>query len=183
MKSPKGLRIAQIILGGIAIALSGFILANPDATTWFFVVFLGIALIMVGISKIIEGVIAKHVSKGSRFISMGIGVVAIAGGFFAIANPVAAIATLIWVISIFILIHGLGLVANGAISRSEGKASRIANIIIGGIVIGFAAILLANPGLAIVMTIIFVSIGLLFNGIASIISGITGNPRLSPIPK
>jgi uncharacterized protein YceK len=33
------------------------------------------------------------------------------------------------------------------------------------------------------MVVVFLSIGLLFNGIASIISGITGNPRLSPIPK
>ncbi len=36
MKSPKGLRIAQIILGGIAIALSGIIITNPVTTTWFF---------------------------------------------------------------------------------------------------------------------------------------------------
>ena len=133
MKSPKGLRIAQIILGGIAIGLSAAVIANPDVTTLFFVTLLGIALIMVGISKIIEGAIAKHVSKGSRFISLGIGVVSIAGGFFALVNPIAAVATIILIITIFILIHGIGLIANGAVSRSEGKASRIANIIIGDV--------------------------------------------------
>jgi len=183
VKSPKGLRIAQMVLGGIAIALSGMVIANPDVTTLFFVTLLGIALIMVGISKIIEGALAKHVSKGSRFISLGIGVVSIAGGFFALANPIAAVATLIFIITIFILIHGICLIANGLASRSEGKASRIPNIIIGIIVIGFGAILYASPGLALVMMIIYLSIGLLFNGIASIISGITGNPRIAPIPK
>jgi len=35
----------------------------------------------------------------------------------------------------------------------------------------------------VVMTIVLVSIGLLFNGIASILSGITGNPRLYPTTK
>ncbi len=172
-----------MVLGGIAIALSGMVIANPDVTTLFFVTLLGIALIMIGISKIIEGAIAKHVSKGSRFISLGIGVISIAGGFFALVNPIAAVATIILIITIFILIHGIGLIANGAVSRSEGKGSRIANVILGAIVIGFAAIIHASPGLVLVMMIIFLSIGLLFNGIASIISGITGNPRIAPIPK
>jgi len=44
-------------------------------------------------------------------------------------------------------------------------------------------ILLGYPGLALVMMIIFLSLGLLFNGIGSIISGITGNTRISQIPK
>ena len=55
-KSPKGLRIAEIILGAIAIALSAAVLANPDVTTLLFVTLLGIALIMIGISRIIVGI-------------------------------------------------------------------------------------------------------------------------------
>ena len=73
-KSPKGLRIAQIILGAIAIALSGAVLANPDTTTLLFVTFLGIALIMVGISKIIEGGLSRQITKGSKGINIGIGI-------------------------------------------------------------------------------------------------------------
>jgi len=38
---------------------------------------------------------------------------------------------------------------------------------------------LAYPGLALVMMIMFLSLGLLFNGIGSIISGVTGNRRIS----
>ncbi len=182
-KSSKGLRIAQIILGGIAIALSGAVLANPDTTTLLYVTLLGIALIMVGISKIIEGGLARQTTKGSRGISIGIGIISITGGAFALTNPTVAIATLIWIISIFILIHGLGLVASGISSRNQSKSSRIGNIIVGAIALGFASVLLAYPGLAIVMMIMLLSLGLLFNGIASIISGITGNARLSPVIK
>ncbi len=54
-KSPKWLRIVEIVLGAIAIGLAGAILANPGETTLFLVTLLGIALVMVGISKIIEG--------------------------------------------------------------------------------------------------------------------------------
>jgi len=182
-KSPKGLRIVEIVLGAIAIGLAAAVLGNPGGATLFLVTLLGIALVMVGISKIIEGAASRHVSKGSRFISIGIGVVSIAGGFFAIANPVTAIATLIWIISIFILIHGAGLIASGAASRGEGKASRIANLVLGIIVVILALMFFANPGFAVAMVIIFLSFGLLLNGIASIISGITGNRRISPITK
>jgi uncharacterized membrane protein HdeD (DUF308 family) len=178
-KSPKGLRIAQIILGAIAIALSGAVLANPDTTTLFYVTLLGIALIMVGISKIIEGGLAQS-TKGSRGISIGIGIISIIGGIFALANPVAAIATLIWIISIFILIHGIGLIASGILTRDSSKGSRIGTMILGAFAVGFASILLASPGLALVMMIMFLSLGLLFNGIASILSGITGNRKISP---
>ncbi len=177
-KSSKGLRIGQIILGGIAIALSGAVLANPDTTTLLYVTLLGIALIMIGISKIIEGGLAQS-TKGSRGINIGIGIISIIGGIFALANPVAAIATLIWIISIFILIHGLGLIASGIAMRDATKGSRIGTMILGAIAVGFASILLAYPGLAIVMMIIMLSLGLLFNGIASILSGITGRRRIA----
>ena len=177
-KSSKGLRIGQIILGGIAIALSGAVLANPDTTTLLYVTLLGIALIMVGISKILEGGIGQS-SKGSRGINIGIGIISIIGGIFALANPVAAIGTLIWIISIFILIHGIGFIASGIATRNVTKGSRIGTMILGAIAVGFASVLLAYPGLALVMMIMMLSLGLLFNGIASILSGITGTRRIS----
>jgi hypothetical protein len=52
-------------------------------------------------------------------------------------------------------------------------------MILGAIAVGFASILLAYPGLAIVMMIMMLSLGLLFNGIASILSGITGTRRIT----
>ncbi|MGQ0790968.1 MAG: DUF308 domain-containing protein [Nitrosopumilaceae archaeon] len=181
-KSPTWLRIAQIVLGAITIALSAAVLANPDVTSLFFVTLLGISLILVGISKIIEGALVKQLSKGSRIISIIIGAISIGGGFFSLAHPIAALLTLVMVITIFILIHGAGLIGNGIASKHESKGSRIANIIIGGIVIAFSAILYAYPGLTLVLMVMYLSIGLLFNGIGSIISGISGHKRSMPRP-
>ena len=179
-KSPTWLRITQIILGAIAIALSIAVIANPDTTSLFFVTLLGISLIMVGISKIIEGVLVKQLSKGTRIISIIIGAISIGGGFFSLAHPIAALMTLIMIITVFILIHGAGLIGNGIASRNESKASRIANVIIGGIVLAFSMILFALPSLTLVLMVMYLSIGLLFNGIGSIISGITGHKRSMP---
>ena len=181
-KTPKGVRIAEIILGAIAIALSGWVLSNPDTTTLLYVTLLGIALIMIGISRIIAGAVPKQVSKGFRGINIGIGAISVAGGVFALVNPIAAVVTLITIVSIFILIHGLGLIASGIASKNMEKAPRIANIVLGGIAVAFAGVLYGYPGLGVVMMLVFLSLGLLFNGIASIISGITGNKMMTPIP-
>ncbi len=181
-KTPKGIRIAEIILGAIAIALSGWVLSNPDTTTLLYVTLLGVALIMIGVSRIIGGALPKHVSKSFRGINIAIGAISIAGGVFSLVNPIAAVVTLITIVSIFILIHGLGLIASGITSRNTAKGSSIANIVLGAIAVAFAGVLHGYPGLGVVMMIVFVSLGLLFNGIASIVSGITGNKMMTPIP-
>ena len=177
-KSPLWLRLAQIILGAIAIALSGWVITNPVSTTLSYVFLLGIALIMVGFSKIIEGAVLRDHTKSARAISIVIGVISVAGGGFALASPIAAIATLIMIVSIVILIHGLGLIATGATAKHLGKGARIASIGFGIVAVMASIIIQAIPGLAIAMMLILLSIGLLFNGIASIVSGIVGH-RLS----
>jgi uncharacterized membrane protein HdeD (DUF308 family) len=142
-KTPKGIRLAEIILGVIAIALAAYVISNPEA--------------------------------------LATGVISIIGGIFAIANPIAAIGTLIWIVSIIILIHGLGLIGSGITSRGADKGSRVSGIVLGAIAVGFAGILLAYPGLALAMMVIFMAIGLFANGIASVISGITGNKIMRPV--
>jgi uncharacterized membrane protein HdeD (DUF308 family) len=173
-KSPAWLRVAQIILGAIAIALSAWVIANPAETTLLYIFFLGIALIMVGISKIIEGAVASDHTKSARIISIVIGVISIIGGFFALAHPIAAVATLIMIVSIVILIHGLGLIATGATAKTLGKGARIASIGLGIVAVIASISINAMPGLALAMMLLLLSIGLLFNGIASIVSGILG---------
>lgn len=182
-KTAKGIRIAEIILGAITIALAAFVISSPDTTTVILVTLLGLSLIFTGIARIIVGGVVKQISKGYRAINIGIGVISIIGGIFAIANPITAIATLIWIVSIFILIHGLGLIGSGIISKGVDKGSRVSGIVLGGIAVAFASILLAYPELFAGMVIIFLSLGLLFNGIASIVSGITGNRVMQPLAK
>ena len=178
-KSPTWLRIVLIVLGGIGIGLSFAVIANPDVTTLFFAMLLGIALIVIGAARIIEGIVLPK-TKGSRGIDIGIGALAIVAGILAISNPIGAILALVTIINIFLLIYGLGLIASGATARDVGKAYRIATIIIGGIVTAFAVTLIAIPGLTLVLMVTFFAVGLLIGGIANIISGALGR-RVGPI--
>ena len=173
-KSPTGLRILQFVMGGIAIALSGYVLANPISTTWFFLLFLGISLIVVGISNIVGGISHRTAPKSTRAINIGIGVVAIIGGFVILVHPIAALVTLFWFASIFVFIYGAGLVASGISHREIGKGARIARIIIGAIVLVLSALLMEFPGLTLQLMIVFLSINLFIQGIECIILGAVG---------
>jgi len=173
-KSPIWIRIIQFIAGGIAIGLSGYVLSNPVTTAWFFLTFLGLSFLVIGISSIINGFL-NTASKGTRAIEMGIGIVAIIGGLFTLAHPITALSSLIWFISLFVLMFGAGLVVTGIARREQGKASRIAKIIIGIIVVALSGLLLAYPGMSLSIMVFLLSINLFIKGIDSIISGAIGH--------
>lgn len=169
------MRILQFVTGGIAIALSGYVLANPIATTWVVLAFLGISLLVVGISSMMNGFFHGSASKGNRVIEIIIGIVAIIGGLFTIAHPITALASLIWFASLFVLIFGAGLVATGIARHDQSKGARIAKIIIGIIVVILSGTLLEYPGLTLSMMLILLSINLFIQGIDRIISGAIGH--------
>ena len=182
MKSSKGTRIAEIILGAISIALAGFIIANPAGTALFLIMVLGYALIIIGISRVIAGIAQRDSSGAMRGISIGTGIMSVIGGTVAVFNPVGATAILIMIVSIFIMIHGFGLIGSGISAKGTAKGSRIGIIVMGALSVAFSSILLVNPGFAIELVVLFMSLSLFFNGIASIISGITGHrPEQSKI--
>ena len=174
-KSPTWLRVLQFVTGGIAIALSGYVLANPISTTWFVLTFLGISLLVVGISTMLNGFFHRSTSKGHRLIEIIIGIVAIIGGFFTMAHPIAALASLIWFASLFVLVFGAGLVVSGIARHDQSKVTRITKIIIGIIVVVLSGTLLEYPGLTLSMMLILLSINLFIQGIDRIISGAIGH--------
>ena len=173
-KIPTWLRVLQIVMGGIAIALSGFVLVHPIITTLFLVVFLGVSLIVVGTSVIIRGISIRNLSKSSRIIDIVIGSLALIGGFVALVQPLAALVSLIWLVTVFVFMYGAGLVAIGAAQSNLGKGARIASIIFGGIVLALAGLLLVFPGLSLVTMILLLSFALVFNGIDRIVYGAIG---------
>jgi uncharacterized membrane protein HdeD (DUF308 family) len=64
--SPKGLRIAQIVLCVIVIALSISVMAQPRAGVTLLVFLLSVTLLVLGIERVIEGIGLKDLPKSSR---------------------------------------------------------------------------------------------------------------------
>ena len=173
-KLPTWLRVLQFVTGGIAIALSGYVLFNPITTSLFFLVFLGISLISVGISTIIEGISFRRMSKTSRVCNVIIGIAAITGGLIALTQPIMVLVSLIWFVMMFVFIYGAGLVATGISRHDQSKESRITSTVLGGIVLAFSGLLLAFPGLTLPLMITLLSLSLFMNGMERIISGAIG---------
>lgn len=179
---PNWFRVLLFVTGGIAIALSGFVMAYPIAATLFLLVFLGIALIAIGISNIADGLAIKRMSKVFRAIDVIIGIAAIIGGFFALTHPVVALVSLIWLVTLFVFIYGVGLVATGVSRENKSKGARIASIVLGSIVLIFSGVLLEFPGLTLPVMIILLSITLFIKGIDRIISGAIGKVIVIGVP-
>ena len=70
-KSPRWLRIAEIILGAIAIGLAGFVLSNPDFTVALVALMLSFALIIIGISESEAAVALKFFGVFGGFVPIG----------------------------------------------------------------------------------------------------------------
>ncbi len=179
--SPKWLRIFQVAVGLICIALSISIILGSGKLGAYSLIFLSsIAFIIIGIERIIVGIRSASLKRRSRLISIGIGVgivVYFGSGYFA---PV-------FVSKLYVLILGFGLLAMGAMRIIDGiknstyeRPSKIFTLGTGIISLAVSLLIFAYPQVGFVLLLLIVSIVLLINGIQIAFVGITGKkmPRL-----
>jgi uncharacterized membrane protein HdeD (DUF308 family) len=173
--NPRWLRIFQIIVGLICIALSAYILLGSVHLGAYTLIFLAsTAFIIIGIERIIVGVKATSLKRSSRLISIGIGVAIVVyfgSGYFA---PV-------FVSKLYVLILGFGLLATGAVriidgikNSTYGRSSKIFTVGTGIICAAVALLVFSHPEFGFVLLLLIVSIVLLINGIQIAFVGITG---------
>jgi uncharacterized membrane protein HdeD (DUF308 family) len=113
----KSSHAGNIILGALVIGLSTVVLAFPLLAAGFLVIMLGISLLFAGIARIMEGVLSKHVSKGSRSLLVGVGVLAVAVSFMVFASPLVGIVLLNFIVAIALLIIGIECIVQAVSGR------------------------------------------------------------------
>jgi uncharacterized membrane protein HdeD (DUF308 family) len=163
-KSSMWLRILEIIAGIIILVLAGYVIAYPGATIATLILFLAIALIILGIAYFIR-VFAKGISGWRRLLNLILSALAIIIAAYIAAYPaIYGSLTLVYLL-------GLALLFAGIASASRGTAG---GIIVGilGIIIGFVVIIFPGVGLATI--VLLVAVFLVIFGLESIISGIVG---------
>jgi uncharacterized membrane protein HdeD (DUF308 family) len=171
-KSPGWMRAAQIGLGVIALVLSVYILAYPVLTFVTIVLLLGVALFVVGIERIIQGIVAPG---KSRWGTIGLGILVLIISIIVIAFPGAFGVFLIILLAIGLLFDGIARVYHGATDKTRGRWSRIFSIAAGVIEIGLSLTILAAPVIGAELTSFLLAIALLIVGIQIIAAGITGS--------
>jgi uncharacterized membrane protein HdeD (DUF308 family) len=173
-KSPGWLRGAQIGLGILVVILSIYALAYPGAAFVSLVLILGIILFIVGIEKIISGILLPI--KG-RWATIGLGILVLIFAGFVIAFP--GFAT--WIITVFI---GIALLFSGAASIAQAFSGRESGwkkaflIGVGALLIVLGIMVLVSPVFGAQFAGFVIAIGLLIAGIQMIAVGATGRKMI-----
>jgi uncharacterized membrane protein HdeD (DUF308 family) len=170
-KTHGWMRLAQIILGALAIIVSLFVLANPGLATITLVYFISLLFFIVGIEKIITGIFSK--SK-SRLATIGLGILVLILAGLALAFPVGATFVLILLIGLALFFDGLGRISHGVGEKVENKFDRYFSIGTGIISIGIAIAIMVSPAFGFAFVGFLIGIAILITGIQIIVAGIRG---------
>ena len=171
-KSQK-LKIIKNIIGGTLIAFSGYRFFNITNPSPFFVMYPGIAVLVIGIVNILKGILNTDESKTTKSVDISIGVIGIAVGLFVKFFTDASTSSISLII-LFIIIQGAGFVGTGITQKGKSKAIRIPKIIVGVSVVPVIGLSFAYPDWSLVLISGLLSIKMLLTGI-EIIVGAMGN--------
>lgn len=177
-KSPGWKRAAQIGLGALAIILAIIAMVFPGATVVSIVIILAIALLIVGIEKVISGIFFEH---KSRFAAIGLGILVIILAIIALAFPVGATTVLILILAFALMFDGFARIIQGFGDKQERGWIRGFYIGVGVLAVIISIMVLVSPFFGAALAGFLIGIALLIIGIQVISAGITGREaRLRP---
>jgi uncharacterized membrane protein HdeD (DUF308 family) len=177
-KSPGWRRAAQIGLGALAIILAIIAIVFPGATVVSIVIILAIALLIVGIEKVISGIFFEH---KSRFAAIGLGILVIILAIIALAFPVGATTVLILIIAFALMFDGFARIIQGFGDKQERGWIRGFYIGVGVLAVIISVMILVSPFFGAALAGFLIGIALLIIGIEIISAGIAGREaRLRP---
>jgi uncharacterized membrane protein HdeD (DUF308 family) len=176
LKTGLWIRAAVSIIVGIIILILAF--NNPDAIAWTIALFFAIYFWVVGVVRIVSGIINKSFTPGIRVLNILLGVLLIVGGIVAIRNPVVALAALGLVIGFLWIFEGIM-----AISETAKDSSKWIGTILGVVSLIAGIVVIFLPLQTIGILVLFGSIMLIVTGImagiTALMLGRGGSPKSS----
>jgi uncharacterized membrane protein HdeD (DUF308 family) len=175
----KGIRILQIIVGIIAIALSIAVIINPGFGIEILVFLLSITLLVVGIERVSIAFLPYIRKSSTRISNIILGGLAIALSIIVIAFPIFTIGLLVTLLAIGLLFIGAARIVHGIFDKQTSKWSRIFLVAVGILSIGISFMVFANPLVGIFLLTFLLAVNLLIIGVESIVHGASGNRNLA----
>ena len=157
------------ILGfGIATVLLGIItLAWPGRTLLVVAVLFGVQLIVMGVFRFVGAFAAEDVSGGSRVLLALLGVISLIIGLYAVRHAALTLLVLAVLLGIFWIISGV-IELFTALSHREMRG-RGWTLLMGILSVLAGIVVLAYPGISLLVLAIFLSIWLLIFGAMEIV--------------
>ena len=177
MKSSKGIRISQIVLGGIAIALSLAVIVNPGVGIATLTFLLSITLLVVGIERLVTGFTPSEQSKSSRFGNIGLGALAALLGIAVVAFPLFTTSVLVSLLALGLLFVGIARIIHGLSDKNISKWSKGFLVGVGILSLAVSFTVIAYPAFGVSLLTLVLGINLLIIGIQSVAYAISGHQR------
>ena len=177
--SVKGIRILQIILGIIAIALSIAVITIPGFGIEFLVFLLSITLFVIGIERISIAFLPYIRKSSTRISNIVLGGLAIALAIIVIAFPIFTVGFLVILLALGLLFIGIARIVHGVSDKQTSKWSRIFLVAVGILSIAVSFMVFANPLLGIFLLVVLMAFNLLIIGIESIVHGASGKRNIA----
>jgi len=170
-KTHGWMRFAQIGLGAIAIIISLIVITYPGLTTVSLVYFLAILFFIVGIEKIITGIIFK---SRSRLASIGLGILVLILSGLALAFPIPATYVLVLFVAFALLFDGIARIIHGIGEKSESRFNRFFSIGVGIISIVISTYIMASPLFGFEFVGFLIGISIFITGVQILVAGLRG---------
>jgi uncharacterized membrane protein HdeD (DUF308 family) len=157
--------ILSVVLGIVVLVLA---FNNPDAIVYTIAFLFAIYFWIVGLVRIVQGIVNSTVSGGIRALQIILGVLLIVAGVVAIRNPVVSLIALALVIGFSWIIEGVM-----AVMETAKDSSKWFGTILGVVSVVAGIVVIFLPLESIGILVLFAGIMLIVTGIFSAITAIT----------
>ena len=155
--------IACVVIGAI-------LLAWPKETLRVVAVLIGIALVVAGVMRLMDGFTSHEASGGKRVVSVVIGLLATVLGLYCIRDYHFTITALAIIVGLFWVIHGVADIAVGLlVGPFPGRGF---TVIVGVLSLCAGIIVLFWPTISIAVLVAVIGIWLIIYGILAVVLGI-----------
>jgi uncharacterized membrane protein HdeD (DUF308 family) len=150
----------------------------PDVAVTTLIFLLYVALLIIGIGRILIGALAKHLPVGIRILSIIAGLILIGLSIAVLAYQYPYFATdlMIAMFAFALLMYGISSITIGGFSKILPNWVRGLFVAEGIFAIIISIVVLVVPDIAILTLVFLLSFALVWNGIIAIVSGVTGKP-------
>jgi|HubBroStandDraft_1064217.scaffolds.fasta_scaffold12263_4 uncharacterized membrane protein HdeD (DUF308 family) len=152
-----------------AIVLGALLLAWPRETLAIVAVLIGVALIVTGILRLMDGFTSHEATGGKRVASVVVGLIAIVLGLYCIRHFHFTITALAIIVGLFWVIHGVSDIAVGLFAgRFPGRGLTV----LGGLLsLAAGLILLFWPAISLTVLVAVIGIWLIVYGVLAAVLG------------
>ena len=180
-QASSGMRALYIGLGLIALGLGITVLIFPDLGLSLLVVILVLGLLLNGITSIVAAVGNKELPGGARALGVITGFLALGLLALVLAIPGAEFSVIVIFLAFGLLFWGISRIAIDGSNPNLPGGFKALGVIVGVLALVLSFLVLADPLFGLGLAVAFLSIGLIFGGIAAVASGVAGVKMAAPV--